>query len=616
MLDFRAKALGRQVMLNESERRRMNLQIEHLSHSNFFTRYDAVRSLLSAPHNKAYQDAFREAQGIKPLVAMLKSWDDYAHNAAAEVLSSLALNNPANQNAIREAQGITAIITNQVYTSTSKSSAAALWALASNNKTNQDAIREANGIDCLAEMLPNTSLFLNFVKFMLGIYDLEKHRTAAGALWALASNNPSNQAAIINCGALPRLAKLAPTDENAQKTLEACQALQTSSNKEIKTDSAKKSTPIKTISLDPANTSSESFKPTALPSRLIEAKPRPVHSAYARSSIPSSPLSPLLGITGMTSRSSKDEEIESLRQQLAKAKLAAPSPSFAPTIPSAALDINYAKKLGEGGFGVVYQGQWQMVPVAIKQLKATRLNSEALADFQEEAQRHGLLRHPNIVMLFGVCVETGHYAMVMEFMSGGSLYGFLHSSQDIPWSLRKSIAENISSGLYYLHDHQIIHRDLKSLNVLLDDRGQAKLADFGLAALKSETQSTTTTAAKPTGTVRWMAPELFKRGGKCTESSDIYALGWVLWEIAARKIPFEDEQQANDAVIMDWIKEGERDSIPADTPPQYAALLSRCWQQRAEDRPANIKQITDDLSALTIREPANLASGYRYFSSL
>ena len=317
----------------------------------------------------------------------------------------------------------------------------------------------------------------------------------------------------------------------------------------------------------------------------------------------------------MTSRSSKDEEIESLRQQLAKAKLAAPSPSFAPTIPSAALDINYAKKLGEGGFGVVYQGQWQMVPVAIKQLKATRLNSEALADFQEEAQRHGLLRHPNIVMLFGVCVETGHYAMVMEFMSGGSLYGFLHSNQDISWSLRKTIAENVSSGLYYLHNNKIIHRDLKSLNVLLDDRGQAKLADFGLATLKSETQATATVAAKPTGTVRWMAPELFKRGGKCSQSSDIYALGWVLWEIASRKIPFEDERQANDAVIMDWIKDGERDGIPASTPPQYAALLTQCWQQRAEDRPANVKQVVDALGAVTITDSVSLASsGYQYFS--
>ena len=534
----------------------------------------AARTLANlATSNPGNQDAIREAGAITRILALFTDRSLFdIRKYAILTLGHLASNNTSNQNAIRESQGIPALIkvleSRRDYGVSAEIKEYAAWALstlASNNKTNQDAIRNANGIAPLVRLFD-----LSYLAFWLkDMYANIKQQTAE-TLWVLASNNPSNQAAIIDCGALPRLAKLAPANENAQKILDVCQALQTSRKQEIKVDSAKKTitTPTKTISLGEANSSSKSFKSTPSTLRLTEAK------------------------------------------------LTSPKLTYTPTIAASALVIDYSKRLGEGGFGVVYQGQWQRVTVAAKKLKATNLSPQALASFQEEGQRHGLLRHPNIVMLFGVCVEPGHYSMVMEFMSGGSLYGFLHSSQDIPWSLRKSIAENISSGLYYLHDHQIIHRDLKSLNVLLDDRGQAKLADFGLAALKSETQSTTTTAAKPTGTVRWMAPELFKRGGKCTESSDIYALGWVLWEIAARKIPFEDEQQANDAVIMDWIKEGERDSIPADTPPQYAALLSRCWQQRAEDRPANIKQITDDLSALTIREPANLASGYRYFSSL
>ena len=250
-------------------------------------------------------------------------------------------------------------------------------------------------------------------------------------------------------------------------------------------------------------------------------------------------------------------------------------------------------------------------------LKITNLSPKALTDFQEEAQRHGLLRHPNIVMLFGVCVEPGHYAMVMEFMTSGSLNNLLHSTQDIPWSLRQSIAQNIASGLYYLHNNRIIHRDLKSLNVLLDEHKQAKLADFGLSTIKLETQTRTTTAQakQAAGTVRWMAPELFKRGASCNEGTDIYALGWVLWEIAARQVPFESDVHADNDLIKDWIKDGERDAIPASTPPQYAALLTKCWQQRAEDRPANVKQVVDELAGMALTEAASLASGYQYFSN-
>ena len=431
--------------------------------------------------------------------------------------------------------------------------------LACNNSTNQAAIREAHGIAPLVARVKDA--------------DAVTRQNAAGALWYLAMNNPSTQAEIIDCGGLPKLAELAITDENARKTIEACQALQSARQQPVKAS---------------ATASTSTLSPTKDTSSNLSAT------------------------------SSKDEEIASLRRQLAEARLSAPNLAYAPTIASSALTIDYSKKLGEGGFGVVYQAQWQTVAVAAKMLKITNLSPKALADFQEEAQRHGLLRHPNIVMLFGVCVEPGHYAMVMEFMTSGSLNNLLHSTQDIPWSLRQSIAQNIASGLYYLHNNRIIHRDLKSLNVLLDEHKQAKLADFGLSTIKLETQTRTTTAQakQAAGTVRWMAPELFKRGGaSCNEGTDIYALGWVLWEIAARQVPFESDVHADNDLIKDWIKDGERDTIPASTPPQYAALLTKCWQQRAEDRPADVKQVVDELAGMALTEAASLASGYQYFST-
>ena len=521
------------------------------------TREDAARALgLLAYHYLTNQNAIREAQGIAPLVVLLKDADANTRKYAAYALGNLANDNPANQDVIREAQGIPPLVTllSDADYQIREAATAALSYLAA-NKITKDLIRDAQAIPLLVTRLRDGNKQTNI--------------SASAALWHLADNNPTNQVAIIDCGGLDGLSFVSKFlfDQQATKTLEVCQALQKN------------------------------------PEQLRKAR-------QAASFITPAKTTP----SDLTSTSSMASEIDSLRRQLAQAKLAAPNLAYTPTISSSAIDLDRHKRLGEGGFGVVYQGQWQMVTVAVKQLKATRLSPEALADFQEEAQRHGLLRHPNIVALFGVCIEPGNYSMVMEFMTGGSLHDVLHSTQELPWSLRKSIAQNIASGLYYLHENRIIHRDLKSLNVLLDKDNQAKLADFGLSTVKTETQSILTTAQQ-VGTVRWMAPELFKRGGKCSESSDIYALGWVLWEIASRKIPFEDERQANDAVIMDWIKDGERDGIPASTPPQYAALLTQCWQQRAEDRPANVKQVVDALGAVTITDSVSLASsGYQYFS--
>ena len=264
--------------------------------------------------------------------------------------------------------------------------------------------------------------------------------------------------------------------------------------------------------------------------------------------------------------------------------------------------------LGEGGFGVVHKGRWQKVTVAIKRLRAKTLTEATLNAFREESRLHGQLRHPNVVSLYGACLEPGHFSMVMEYMSGGSLYQLLHSSKELLWSLRKSIASDIAVGLNYLHESGIIHRDLKSLNVLLDGNDQAKLADFGLSGIKTETASTMTVTTSTPGTVRWMAPELFKRMGKCNRSTDIYAMGCVFWELSSRKLPFQDSDGANDMTIPMWVKDGERDDIPSDCPVGYAALIRKCWAQNPEDRPMTAELVADEVEGLDVRP------GYAYYS--
>ena len=328
-------------------------------------------------------------------------------------------------------------------------------------------------------------------------------------------------------------------------------------------------------------------------------------------------------------------KIERIKAGGAGPLVAAPSPISDPTPPIASAstagsatsgsfsltryeDIQFGPKIAEGGFGVVFRGKWSYTEVAIKQLKIARLSDKALLEFRSEAELHGSLRHTNVVQLYAVCLEAAKYCMVMELMSGGSLFNLLHNGRELPWSLRLSIAKDIAVGLNYLHGRGILHRDLKSLNVLLDDRMRAKLSDFGLSTLKAESSSTTAggSGKSAVGTMQWMAPELFKRGTKKSELSDIYALGMTLWELAAREIPFK-EGAGNEAVIMGWIKSGEQEKIPADTPRHFADLISRCWVQRAEVRPltpAIISQLDAGFAADTSAYTGSGESGYKMFS--
>ena len=159
------------------------------------------------------------------------------------------------------------------------------------------------------------------------------------------------------------------------------------------------------------------------------------------------------------------------------------------TIPASALTLG--KLLGEGGFGSVYAGWYNGDPVAIKRLKAQLLTDTAIEELRNEAKimfQLGL-ESKYIVPLKKICLEAPHYSLVMELMPKGSLYHLLRNGQPLPWEIRFQIALDAAWGLKDLHGYSILHRDLKSLNILLDDRLRAKLADFGLAKVKHETSS-------------------------------------------------------------------------------------------------------------------------------
>jgi WD40 repeat protein len=240
--------------------------------------------------------------------------------------------------------------------------------------------------------------------------------------------------------------------------------------------------------------------------------------------------------------------------------------------------LTFGEELGRGGFGVVYKGEYQFGQVAIKTLLHQELKNSLIEDFKKEASMMASLRSPFIVSLYGVCLEKPHYSIVMEYMANGSLSNLLQNEKPIEWKIRYQIGLDVGGGLAYLHNYQMVHCDLKSLNILLDINHRAKISDFGLSKVKLETSFSTVAG----GSTRWMAPELFDEGAKSTKAADVFAYGLVLWELGARKFPFATTR--NEAVPM-LVCRGKREEITKDTPPSMAKLIAKCWNGRAESRP-------------------------------
>jgi serine/threonine protein kinase len=251
-------------------------------------------------------------------------------------------------------------------------------------------------------------------------------------------------------------------------------------------------------------------------------------------------------------------------------------------------EIKLGETLGEGSFGIVYKGTWKHGgTVAIKKIKGT-LGTEAVDELKEEAAVMARLNSQYIVRVYGLCWDQQSYAMVMEFMPNKTLYHLLQDEEQfpkqpkdmLPWPIRYSIAKDIAYGLRFLHDEKIIHRDLKSLNVLLTHDFQAKLADFGLAKVKVHSSEA---SGKP-GSLRWMAPETLNiTRPKYSFASDVYAYGITAWEIAAREFPYKNT--IDDSLIKSAVKEGEREKIPEGCPAAFAELIQACWSGAVSERP-------------------------------
>ncbi|KAF9164571.1 hypothetical protein DFQ26_001267 [Actinomortierella ambigua] len=246
--------------------------------------------------------------------------------------------------------------------------------------------------------------------------------------------------------------------------------------------------------------------------------------------------------------------------------------------------------IGAGAYGSVYHAYWQGRKVAIKQFTMTLTDVARERAIQQEVRLLDSLRDKHIIQFYGTTEHEGRLVLVMEYAEGGSLEGVIQDGL-LDWPAKTRIAQEVVRGLAYIHHMGVLHRDLKSMNVLLTRHMEVKLCDFGLATVKVRSASKSTSSAK--GTTRWMAPELFTARPKYSTKSDMFALAVVMWEMAANcTIPFQE--QIDNYTVISLIKNGEREELPDDTPLSYRQWVERCWDQDPTKRPEASEMVTKD----------------------
>ncbi|NXK33827.1 RIPK2 kinase, partial [Piprites chloris] len=277
-----------------------------------------------------------------------------------------------------------------------------------------------------------------------------------------------------------------------------------------------------------------------------------------------------------------------------------------PSIPSNKLsDLHFISRGAYGTVSAARHADWR-VPVALKCLQGPLLDSDRNHLLKEAEVLHKA-RFSYILPILGICNEPEFLGIVTEYMTNGSLNQLLHGKDvypDIPWCLRFRILYEIALGVNYLHNMNppLLHHDLKTQNILLDDEFHVKIADFGMSKWRviSLSQSRSESSLPEGGTIIYMPPEDYNPSQKTRASvkHDIYSYAIIMWEVMSRKRPFEEV--IDPLQIMFSVSQGQRldlseESLSMDIPHRVLVtrLMESGWAQNPDKRPSFSKCLID-----------------------
>ncbi|KAF6174869.1 hypothetical protein GIB67_026357 [Kingdonia uniflora] len=246
-------------------------------------------------------------------------------------------------------------------------------------------------------------------------------------------------------------------------------------------------------------------------------------------------------------------------------------------------DIQIGERVGIGSYGEVYHADWNGTEVAVKKFLDQEFSGDALEQLRCEVSIMQRMRHPNVVLFMGAVTRPPNLSILTEFLPRGSLRKLLHRPNiQLDERRRLRMALDVAKGMNYLHTSNptIVHRDLKSPNLLVDKNWNVKVCDFGLSRLKHHTFLSSNSMG---GTAEWMAPEVL-RNEPSNEKCDVFSFGVILWELATMRVPWSGMMSMQVVGAVGF--QNRRLEIPEDVDPKIAKIIRDCWQSDPSLRPS------------------------------
>ncbi|PUZ61466.1 hypothetical protein GQ55_4G279300 [Panicum hallii var. hallii] len=263
-------------------------------------------------------------------------------------------------------------------------------------------------------------------------------------------------------------------------------------------------------------------------------------------------------------------------------------------------EVAIGERLGLDSFGEVFRGEWHGLEVTIKRFLQQDISSDAFEAFRTEVGIMKRVRHPNVVLFMGAVTRVPQLSIVTEFLPRGSLFRLIHQSNNHQLDERRRLrmAFDVACGMNYLHNCSpvIVHGDLKSKNLLVDEKWVVKVCNFGLSRIKHSTF-----LFKQDETPEWMAPEVL-RNEPSDEKCDVFSYGVILWELCTLLQPWEGMNPMQVVGAVGFRQ--RRLDIPGSVDPAVAEIIKRCWQTDPRLRPS-FSVIMAALRPLLENMPAN-----------
>ncbi|POG68497.1 kinase-like domain-containing protein, partial [Rhizophagus irregularis DAOM 181602=DAOM 197198] len=265
-------------------------------------------------------------------------------------------------------------------------------------------------------------------------------------------------------------------------------------------------------------------------------------------------------------------------------------------------DFKDIKPIGRGSFGDVFRANWRNISFALKSFNDEQTLKEIVKELK---MQQNVDSHENILRFYGItklatnsAYQAIKYSLVLEYADGGTLRAYLKKHfNELNWDDKYQLASQLSSAVEFIHECDIIHRDLHSNNILIRKKN-IKLADFGLS--KKITEATSN--SKVFGLIPYIDPKSFNiKGNKYTlnKKSDVYSTGVLMWEISSGYQPFYGEDY--DVSLALAIIDGRRENVIAGTPSAYSNLYKECWKCEPDERP-DIQKVVLILKSITSPE--------------